>query len=454
MPRIPQPYFILLFVGLSMVTAVTYHQWRIPGEAHLASEQLGLEDQVRELMKVSHYAGEEVENKEVNSCQCVITATDYSLFSFDEPESCSSDRQYFSNGFEQIPLLFNKERASSDAEFPRICVTYIMKSFLNGSEKSPMEAFSLCPNPAGRPVAGAKKHCVSERYVNVVYNAFADVASCMRFPQKDYLPKLLNESGMHMNAWGEHGDTGISQLTGAVLSDANEDFSREKKMIMNSDNPACQRLKGIFSKLNPVPNKGKENRCLLMTPPENPFLSLFYMGIKHKKDHVSLERMLKSRKILELFARAGLSAEQIDMDRYYKIMGTLAYNAGATAASDMMVQYLKEKISHNKKVTLEDFDFGQDMKAFNERLKAVRAPFQIPRPENSQRKMLDPKRMNEYESAKRREFVAKDMTFPQFLRIYQTSGAPGYLSFLFDNAKVLNTVFKEGTCVPESYLSL
>jgi hypothetical protein len=129
---------------------------------------------------------------------------------FETKKSCNANRNYFEDNlseFKKNPVLktYTETRTSETPKgsIPRKCVTYIMRTFLGSDpQQGPTDAFASCDKGQGVPRQGGYKACVTEDYVNVVYNSFVDVADCMGLPQRMMAPKFLIESGFHVNAFG------------------------------------------------------------------------------------------------------------------------------------------------------------------------------------------------------------------------------------------------------------
>lgn len=432
--------FIFGLVSASMVSAMLYTRWMAPGA--MRSPQSESFAQVRERLQ--------------SDLQSSLDFSNNSKTTFDDPDKCDTKRKYLDPFIKAVPLIWRQARASNEAEFPRECTLFIQKTFMEAAETRPLSSFAQCSTNSSTPMVPQLKPCVTEEYVNIVYNSFVDLTSCLNLPQKDFLPRLLAESGSHLNVFGEGGDTGIAQLVGITISSARPYFQKTKNEILNSAKPACVRLKNIVSNLQAIPQSEEQTtyaRCRLITPPENPLLSLMYMAIKYREDSSAIDYYTKQKGINELFVNAGMGPGSIDRDKYLKLMMALAYNAGAGGATDLMSEFLKDKVAHQKKVSVADFDFSQNLRDFNFKLKQLMEPFLIQSGPGAGRK-IDPAKQADWDHVKEKNYLPYRMTFPEFLAVYQDVGAAGYLSVLYDYSRLLNKAFKEGTCVPDSYLSL
>jgi hypothetical protein len=100
-----------------------------------------------------------------------------------------------------------------------------------------------------------------------------------------------------------------------------------------------------------------------------------------------------------------------------------AYNMGPKGAVQTLLKgFFKMKISQGKKVTKEDFNFHVDEDLVKRNIKTKKD---------------------------------SDLTYPEFvLKHYPpgNGGAKNYLVRMAANADILNTDFKEGTCVPNHFL--
>jgi len=137
------------------------------------------------------------------------------------PESakeCSLNRKYLSESISNFkendptdsyvtsrPMINNMNFLVSQNNpdiIPKACITYAMRTFLK--EKNPSDetdSYAQCDGHHQLPRQGMPKPCVSEDYTNLVYNSFVDVTDCLGLDAKMIIPKLMNESGFHINAF-------------------------------------------------------------------------------------------------------------------------------------------------------------------------------------------------------------------------------------------------------------
>ena len=407
--------FVMVFVAASIATALLYHRWQngsFTNPASFSSEQ-PLIEQVRDLLRNG-------KDKTVGS--------DSQIFEFETAAECGPDRNYLTAEVEKFPPIFRDVRARAAADFPRACLTYMMKRQALTSAPANLPAqFAHCPSAGGSAKAGLQKPCVSENYVNVVYNLFGDVTSCFEIPQKEFLPKLFAESGFHLNAMSAGFSAGIGHLSPVEIQNANASFSQIKSRIQDSDLESCKRLRPYLSKIQALPAQTLESAdggvCSVMAPPQNPLRNLIYLAIKYEQHAVAVREALKRYEISSLLQQAGL--QRVETEQLQQFLITLGFDAGPHSAVLYLKNFAQARLAAFKQGAgkpLEESDFSF-------------AP----------------------ELLQQRGLASVDighMSFPQYLMTYQSSGTKDFLPRVMAHAKVLNTTFKEGTCVSDSYLSL
>lgn len=414
----------------------------------------------------------EVKNLTLGSCNCQIGQSEANTIELEDTDKCSKDRLYFQTSLKKIDPLFLKRRSEKDGgEFPMSCVGYVMRKFIDASSRT-SRFYSYCSKPVGAPVRNRKTHCVNEEYASSVYNSYIDVMDCLDIPQKDLLPKLYNESGFHINTLGGGLDAGVGQLTGpaiasvqqlAVFDGKNKTWLEMfKEEINKSDKPSCQRIAKISSLFNRV-SINSDQRCVLISVPENPLKNILYTGIfyhymlrsqtgsryfqgytyfpkgdtytrlDHKAKDLEMSGFFLEYKIKERIKELGI--EQPNMQALKQMMITLGYNTGMSTAFIYLNQYLKARKANKLKLRETDFDFQKHFYA-----KLLRKSSNA---EDEKQRLKD---LNNSKSAPFR------LPFPIFLRMVQKSGAPGYLSHVSQKLIQLDKEMGEGVCTTQNFL--
>lgn len=362
------------------------------------------------------------------TCTCNFGDSE-NVLTFEKPEDCGPDRNYLQSQFEAFKkadpqgyFAGGRDYSKTADILPRKCALYIMKKFwkdraLTAEEKREADIeynrtapptnqrevkevsqyrkdphlFSKCDkDPNGTPERYGHKACVTENYVNLVYNSLIDVADCLDVPAKFIAPKLSNESGLHVNAFGLVNDGGIGQFTDQALEDVAQNFDGFKNRIKNSDKESCKRLNAIPGA---VPATAKEilsadsQRCHAISTPPNPLRSLVYYGIFYhatKRNSNGAWNRSKDPKnplfkgVDALMKDAGIS--HFDKEKIKEMIFVMAYNAGPGRPPVFLREWLKYRIATLKRypITKADFDMNYwptgpqlKAKAGEERVKAI-----------------------------------------------------------------------------------
>ncbi|MEZ0391122.1 MAG: hypothetical protein ACAH59_02830 [Pseudobdellovibrionaceae bacterium] len=299
-------------------------------------------------------------------------------------------------------------------------MTFILNNSM-GSGNSSSASLAVCSSEKSGAKRNGSKACLTKTYVNTLYNYFGDVFDCMGVPQKEYLPKIFNESGFQMAAFGRKQEAGLGYLLSIAVKDANNDHSFEKfkeKILSDAaDKESCRNISAQVKNLAPL-DPGPAGKCGLMVSPSNPLLNLFYVGVKYWKDRGYIEDALAQMKIIERMSRLGLDEDSYSREQLYQILNTIGFNAGPVTAVTLLHGYLKKVESQGRKLTLQDFNFEEpDLGSLENR-------------------------------------KAWEGGFAYYLRVNQAPGTKTYGIILKERAQELNQVFKEGVCVPNSYLAL
>jgi hypothetical protein len=348
-----------------------------------------------------------------DTCPCNLIEFPKQDFETEPVQTCRFERLSNESLFKQLPTQFTTDRARG--AFPKECLTFIMKRFGPQNQKSSL--FAHCSPNHLKASRNAFKPCVTDQYVNVTYNVFNDLSTCMGINPKFLIPKIATESGFHVNAFGANFDTGIGQLTGPAIEHVNYNFRTYQNHVLNSDRESCKRMRPLLVNQNPV-SHGINSRCSLIKAPQNPALNLFYLFVKFQLDYLTLDQLLDRIKLNNLIAQAGMP--QVDRDKLRVILLNLAYNTGAGGAVNHLREYIHYRIQlkaqGSRSLSTQDFDISSSLKNPN--------PNSHP------------------------------LSFSQYLMLYQRVGTKGYLSKLKSKADELDRAFYPGACTFENYLQV
>lgn len=339
---------------------------------------------------------------------------------FESAKTCGPERNYLLPGIRQIHPDFLKTRPDQGSgSIPRACVNFVMNNFING-KNAPSPSYGSCVLPDGsrRGVpsrgdgeAGMFQPCVTEEYVNSVYNSLLDVSDCLNVPIKELTPKLYNESGVHVNTLGPDADGGVGQLTRSALQEVFMRYENNPGRpstldfflteMGKSSKASCQRIleqKSAYSfalpqgqRLCMIHEQDEscfrpwlvQHRCEFMDGPENPLrnvlmTAIFYRAMyksatgvnyragediiwKSGQGTVTLEQdteyagYIGNRRIVERLTALGVRRANQEMIR--QMLVGFGFNGGIGTGQILFDNYLKAREANNLPLTEADFDF-------------------------------------------------------------------------------------------------
>lgn len=343
----------------------------------------------------------------------VAGASDFaSKGTFESSQQCGPERNYLAKDIARVSPVYTATRPSAQLGAntpPKECVSFIMQNFL--PLNSATDKMAQCGKVNGKPIPvitkGFNPPCVTEPYVNSVYNALVDVGDCLNIPVKELLPKLYNESGLHVNTLGGGLDAGVGQLTVSALKavfmrydgrsghpSTLDWFIRE---IRKSEKSSCKRIIAEESAyLLEIP-EGKrlcivneasaddcytpwssDNRCVVMTVPENPLRNVLLTGIfyrtmlkyttglgygagrdilntRYYKEGEPLNGYIGKYKYVERLRALGATKANESVVR--QIIVSLGFNAGIDSGKIFLDNYLKQREAKKLYLKNEDLDF-------------------------------------------------------------------------------------------------
>lgn len=465
-------YSFLVFASVALFGG--YKVYSNPQSSDFASS--AEEQLIKRIDKVNKSIGV-MTPKDDMTCNCKMGDED-NVLSFEKPEDCGEDRNYLQNKFTAFKKVDPKGLFAGGRDYsktaqilPRKCALYIMRRFWKDRALTPAEKrqadieynreapptdqrevkelseyrqdprlFSKCDNDVnGTPERYGHKACVTEDYVNLVYNSLIDVSDCLDVPPKFIAPKLSNESGLHVNAFGLVNDGGIGQFTDQALADVAQNYDGYKSKITGSEKESCKRLRSIPGVI-PASSKdilsGDANRCHAISTPPNPLRSLVYYGIFYhstKRNAVqsfnksvdSKDPNFKSAEVL--MKEAGIS--DFDAEKIKEMLFVMAYNSGPGRPAVFFREWLKYRLETINKYPITKADFNMaywpEKAQFKEKAGSDRVTA-----------------MNK---------KGKPLTLAEYLFAYKDSI---YIAAVKAQARALDKGLGEGTCTESKFLEL
>ncbi|MGZ3774738.1 MAG: hypothetical protein ACXVCY_04670 [Pseudobdellovibrionaceae bacterium] len=465
----------VLFICCSLVFA-------LGTKAEYSEEQV-----VKKIDQITKSVNQMTPQQDDLTCNCKLGGQT-NILMFEKPEDCGPERNYLQSEIKAFAAIDKKGSFSAPRDYsktadvlPRKCALFIMRKFWKDRALTPQEKldadleynrtapdndkrpikniseyhqdpaiYSKCDKDRnGVPVRYGHKACVTEDYVNLVYNSLLDVTDCLDVPPKFVAPKLSNESGLHVNAFGLVNDGGIGQFTVQALEDVKQNYEEYKSKIVNSSKASCKRIKEIPGAVPASSNdimSADANRCHAIATPPNPLRSLVYYSIFFHATMRNSERAFyKSkdskdenfRSTEELMKQAKIS--DFDIKKIKDMLFVMSYNVGPDRPATVFREWLKYRIGMINKYSITKADFnmvywpesnetknsaGQPTKKGEERAKIILAK----KPRNRQY-----------------------LSFAEYLFAY---GDSLYIAAVKAQAQKLDKELGAGTCTENKFLEL
>lgn len=323
-------------------------------------------------------------------------------------QTCNSEnKNYFQKNLLSLHPTFTKRNEQDwKRKIPIQCIQVAMEQF-SGS-------YATCAD-GKLESKGVRRPCLSEEYVNFVYNAYHDVKDCFSLDPKRSFLQIFVESGFHINAYNRSGkDAGIGQFTKAGIDRVGHSLvNRVYQVISESSNPSCERIASLMGSLAPDSSAVK-NRCSVLTIPENPYRSLVMHYLHTLKDQQVLKDEIQK-----------IDPEFVDLIDI-EIAGQLSflpYNRGIDLTMDLLKEYFELRKKAGQTVTRDDLNLMQNLSD------ARRIMKEEPRKRQILEKAMD-------------EGLLKKMSFAEFLVIKKQD----YMSMISEARDYMNTRIGEGWC--------
>lgn len=347
-------------------------------------------------------------------------------------------------------------------EFPLACIRFSLdESFSRIPVGTKSDYFVKCNSEKAEPQRSQPRPRYSDYEVKELHQSFLAITDCLEVEPQSIFPKLMMESGFHIQIQSPGGDAGIGQLTYKAIGDVDKNLSSYKKMIYESTKPSCRWIRARTQSRSSFwqPSLGK-SKCALMARSNNPLKNLLYTVIFHKLNQGYVANKFEEKNIAGLLREAGYPGTEFTSLK--RILVALGYNTGGSTAVRNLQDYLfsridfiqRKKIEFNIDpkatgyVTASDFDFTVGLQAFYDRKAELKMALQQSNPKLSEA---------ELEAGVQRllrNTSVSQYSFPEWLKVWQSNGGPGYVSSLVGYSLRLDQKFGPGTCSNASSFQL
>ena len=268
-------------------------------------------------------------------------------------------KMYIEEKIQELPFDLLKDHTDDwDKSIPIQCIQFAQKNFRG--------TFAYCKNEDAKPEMGAPRPCLTENYTQLVYNAFHDVKNCFNLDPKNSFLQIMIESGFHINAINKTGfDSGVAQFTKNGIYRVTERnlIDRTRKILLESSNPACQRIASTMGKLD-LDSFSLEKRCSMMALPQNPYRGFLMHYLHTLRDQIFFkEQLIQLRPQLQ----------EIINDEIIEQLVYFAYNRGKTGTLRLLDGYLDNRQKAGQVVTSDDLNLWANLSQIRSDLKLLPA---------------------------------------------------------------------------------
>lgn len=262
-------------------------------------------------------------------------------------ESCTAPHKfYIEEKMQQMPAeYFVVDKNSTQEKIPMQCIQLAQRSFVGH--------YAVCDDEEAKPKVSVVRPCMTEKYVNLSYNAYHDVMDCFNLDPREMFYQIMIESGFHINAINKTGfDSGISQFTanGIKRVTANNLVERTRRVLLESSRPSCQRISSIIGNFN-IDAFSVKKRCSMIALPKNPYRAMMFGYLHTMLDRITLdEHLAQMPEIYEALT-----------DRIRRQLLYVSYNRGMTGLLRLLRGYIDSRQQFAHRITEEDLDLNKNL---------------------------------------------------------------------------------------------
>lgn len=265
-------------------------------------------------------------------------------FSF---EQCSDENKlYLDSKLSQIPPEYLRNNESEyERKIPVKCIQLAQQNYVGH--------YALCENESEAPKVTQIKPCMTENYVQFVYNAYHDVTDCFNIDPRALYFQIMIESGFHINAINKTGmDSGMGQFTanGIKRVTANNLVERTRRILLESSRSSCQRISSIVGSFS-IDAFSVQKRCSMIALPKNPYRSMLFNYLHTMLDQLVIDGMLN-----EIPEIREAVTEKVRRQFLF-----LAYNRGLTGLKRLLYGYVRSRNQFFHRITESDLDLNKNL---------------------------------------------------------------------------------------------
>lgn len=283
----------------------------------------------------------------------------------------------------------------------------------------------------------------SSKEMSFIANNVYDSAHCFDVSAQTQFIKFYSESGLHPQAMGANGDAGLGQLTLIAIEDVQRNQNMIWKKIANSEKQSCKNLKTQIEKYGVkfFFNFEKQKKCHVIYGELGILRNIVFSFSLSILNQRYVENSFQQMQLAEAFVSAGY--EDAPLDKIKKMLVSLSYNNGGKSSVHDLKDFLLSRADFIQRRSQELW--RQSQMTASERGKFLRHVgaddfnFLLGQQRFKNLEMLASEFVCEKDLGPYlRNTSASLMGFPEWLRIWQSYGGPGYMNGLAISAQMFS----------------
>lgn len=277
--------------------------------------------------------------------------------------------------------------------------------------------------------------------------ALEGASECFDLDWREMFPKFKSESGFIPNILGVSGDRGVGQLTTPAIEDVQKNFQKIYNRMKLNANPQCQLL------VSKVENWGvksffqfpKSEACQVMGNEIGLYRNIVFSFALTYLNQEYVKKAYLQEGIPSLLIQSGY--QDAPHTQIQKILVMIGYNNGGLSSVKDLKNYLTSRIDFIQRKKLELWKIEGRKDLVPDFLAYVSAKdFNFSKGTENYLNLIQS--LPKTTSTSEKELLLRNisvslMGFPEWLKIWQSHGGPGYLSGVFQVGKVFSRTHPE-----------
>ncbi len=321
------------------------------------------------------------------------------------------------------------------------CVESVSQMSLEVFQSRKNSPFVNCPSLEGPHQFYQKSHVDKVTTADLAENLEL-VGNCFEQSWKKSFAKLSSESGLHIDIIGANLDAGIGQLTSIAIIDVQDHRNLIWQRLRNSQNKSCQIL---TEKINSFGvsrffNFPAHEKCQVIYGDLGLMRNLVFSASLNDLNYKYVNNAINTYHIKDLLIKAGYTNTSLDM--ISEMLIQLSYNNGGKSSVRDLKNFLESRIDfiERKRKELPRYKLSKDEQAaFLSYVNADDFDFTLGQKKYEAWEKRFKNNLNKAETRiALKNISSSELGFPEWLRIWQSNGGPGYMNGVYLTAKKIS----------------